>query len=311
LTGGIPPDDAMRILTRRYKAEPAALIAVLCPLLVPIHTLDKQIVIMPGQAHARASFTARLNDENIGVLVRGRTGKFVPADFAGAEPQWREIAKGRIVDVDYASGIAQGEIYLGFGSRDQQLLQMALDQLGEDDLLEIDQYGVAAKALSGLTEFYLVEHLKSRGFKVVRMPEDMAGHLGSYSNFDFLIERDQIRKRLEVKSLWGTNTRFARLIHSTTTKPKGEPETWTPQQRANYYPTSSCKFATQDFFAVSLFLRTGNIKEFAFARSVPKDVQVYGLPRARKYSEHVGQNPLCTIGDGTWFADINDVWDLA
>lgn len=307
----LSPDVAMKMLTRRYKAAPSALIAVLCPLLVRIYTLDKTIFVVEGQGHARASFTVRLDDENIGVLVRGRTGKFVPASYGGGEPGWREIAKGRIIDVDYDARIAHGEIYLGFGGMDKKLLKEALDQLTENDFLEIDQYGVAAKALSGLTEFYLVEHLKERGFEVMRMPEDMAAHLGSYMNFDFLIKRDGIEKRLEVKSLWGTDTRFARLIHSTTTRPKGEPNTWTPQQEANYYPTSSCKFATQDFFAVSLFLRTGNIEEFAFARSVPKDVQPYGLPRVRKYPEHVNQNPLCNIGDGTWFGTIDEVWALA
>lgn len=143
------------------------------------------------------------------------------------------------------------------------------------------------------------------------MPEDMAAHLGAYMNFDFIVEKGGIRKRLEVKSLWGTNTRFARLIHSTTTKPKGSPETWTEQQKLNYYPTSSCKFATQDFFAVGLFLRTGNVSDFAFARSVPRDAgHPYGLPAARKYPDHMGQNPSCSIGDGTWFATLDEVWNL-
>lgn len=306
----LSPDDAMRMLTRRYKAEPEALIAVLCPLLVPINSLDKTIFIAAGQSHARASFTVKVNDENRGVLVRGRTGKFVPSSYGGGEPGWREIAKGRIIDVDQKSQIANGEIYLGFGGKSDEL-KLAVDQLTDKDFLEIDQYGVAAKALSGLTEYYLVEHLKSRGFGIVRMPEDMAAHLGAYMNFDFLIDRGGVQKRLEVKSLWGTNTRFARLIHSTTTRPKGDPKIWTAQQKANYYPTSSCKFATQDFFAVSTFLRTGNIQEFAFARSVPKDEKPYGLPRSRSYPEHVSQNPLCNIGDGTWFASIDDVWNLA
>ena len=305
----IPPDVAMKMLTRRYKAAPEALIAVLCPLLIPIHTLDKKIFIVSGQNHSRASFTVKLTAETSGVLVRGRTGKFVPASYGGGEPGWREIAKGRIIDVDEKTGVAQGEIYLGFGGKEEEL-KAALDQLTEKDFLEIDQYGVAAKALSGLTEYYLVEQLKTRGFHVVRMPEDMAAHLGSYKNFDFLIERAGVTKRLEVKSLWGTNTKFARLIHSTTTKPKGNPDTWTSEQKANYYPTSSCKFTTQDFFAVSMFLRTGNIEEFAFARSIPKDVESYGLPRSRSYPEHVSQNPLCNIGDGTWFADIDGVWTL-
>jgi len=299
----------MKMLTRRYMAEPEALVAVLCPLLVPIHTLDKRIFIVPGQTHARATFTVRVNGETNGVLVRGRTGKFVPAAYGGGEPGWREIAKGRIVDVDTMTAIAHGEVYLGFGGRAEDL-QAAIEELTDRDFLEIDQYGVAAKALSGLSEYYLVEYLKSRGYHVVRMPEDMAAHLGAYPNFDFLIERDGVKRRLEVKSLWGTNTAFARLIHSTTRAPLGDPATWTDQQKRNYYPTSSCKFATQDFFAVSLFLRTGNIQEFAFARSIPREVQPYGLPRARRYPEHVSQNPSCTIGDGTWVATIDEVWSL-
>ena len=299
----------MKMLTRRYTADPEALIAVLCPLLVPLHALDKKVFIVPGQSHARASFTVKVTNETSGVLVRGRTGKFVPAAYGGGEPGWREIAKGRIIDVDDAAGIAHGEVYLGFGGRAEDL-EKAIADLTVGDFLEIDQYGVAAKALSGLSEYYLVENLKARGYHVVRMPEDMAAHLGSYPNFDFLVERNGIKKRLEVKSLWGTNTAFARLIHSTTTRPQGAPKSWTAAQASNYYPTSSCKFATQDFFAVSLFLRTGNVTEFAFARSVPRDVQSYGLPRTRRYPEHVSQNPSCNIGDGTWFGSLDDVWDL-
>ena len=49
MVGNLTPDEAMKMLTRRYTAEPEALIAVLCPLLVPIYTLDKQIRIVPGQ----------------------------------------------------------------------------------------------------------------------------------------------------------------------------------------------------------------------------------------------------------------------
>jgi hypothetical protein len=302
--------EAMRLLTRRYTADPDALIAVLCPMLLPLRSLDKTVFIAPGQRHARATFTVALTEETYGVIVRGRTGKFVPAGYGTGEPGWREIAKGRIIDVRPADGFAEGEVYLGFGG-DEASLTEAIEQLTAADFLEIDQYGVAAKALSGLSEYYLVQDLRNRGYRVHRMPEDMASHLGAYMNFDFIAEKNGIQKRLEVKSLWGTNTRFARLIHSTTTRPKGDPDTWTAQQRANYYPTSSCKFATQDFFAVSLFLRTGNIAEFAFARSVPRTEQAYGLPAARRYPEHVGQNPLCSVGDGSWFATLDEVWDLA
>lgn len=45
----LTPDEAMKMLTRRYTAAPEALIAVLCPLLVPIHTLDKTVFVAPGQ----------------------------------------------------------------------------------------------------------------------------------------------------------------------------------------------------------------------------------------------------------------------
>ena len=127
------------------------------------------------------------------------------------------------------------------------------------------------------------------------MPEDMAQHIGTYRNYDFEVEKKGVRKKVEVKSLWGTNTKFARLIHSKT----------------DGYPTSSCKFATQDFFAVSLFLRTGRIQDFAFARSVPKNVKLYGLPRAGKFPAHVNQNPPCAVGDGTWFGSLDEVWNLA
>lgn len=299
----------MKMLTRRYMAETEALITVLCPLLVPIHTLDKTVFIAQDQGHARASFTAKVNNETSGVLVRGRTGKFVPAAYSEGRLGWKEIAKGRIIDVDAENGIAYGEVYLGFGGKAREL-ERAIVDLTEKDYLEIDQYGVAPKALSGLSEYYLAENLKSCGYHVVRMPEDMAAHLGSYANFDFLVERDGVQKRLEVKSLWGTNTACARLIHSTTTAPRAPRESWTKAQMANYYKTSSCKFLTQDFFAVSLFLRTGNIKDFAFARSVPRDVQPHGLPRVKKYQEHVNQNPSCIIGDGTWFASLDEVWKL-
>lgn len=145
-----------------------------------------------------------------------------------------------------------------------------------------------------MVEYSFARIAGESGYKIQRMPEDMARHLGTYYHYDFELERDGIVKRVEVKSLWGTNTKFARLIHSKTKE----------------YLTSSCKFDTQDIFAVSLFLRTGDIRDFAFARSVPNDVKSYGLPRSSKYPEYVNQNPSCEIGDGTWFASIDEVWDL-
>lgn len=297
----------LRIM-RRYGngVTPAAFVEVLCPLLVPLSTLDKTIQKLPGQSHWRASFTVKLAPENSGVLVRGRTGKFVPKTF-GESATWREIAKGRIVTVDYVAGVAHGEVYTGGKKSD---LINALAQLQGDELLEIDQFGAAAKVLSGLSEFELVRQGEENGYVVRRMPEDMARHLGSYANYDFEFTKNGVTKKVEVKSIWGTNTKFARLIHSTTTKPSGSPASWTDEERRNYYPTSSCKFDTQDIFAVSLFLRTGNIGDFAFARSVSRAKKKYGLPPSGEYPDHVNQNPLCEIGDGTWFATIDEVWNL-
>ena len=285
-----------------------ALIAVLCPLLIPIRSLDTHIFKRPDESHYRGSFTVQVTDENRTVLQRGRTGKFVPAGFGeGRVTSWKEIAKGRIIEVDRVTGIASGEVYVGGG---RKRLEPALNELTQADYLEIDQYGAAAKVLSGLAEYHLVEIVEAAGYTVHRMPEDMARHLGSYANFDFEFEKNGVVTKVEVKSIWGTNTEFARLIHSTTTRPEGPESSWTDQQRQNYYATSSCKFSTQDVFAVSLFLRTGDIRDFAFARSVPSDFKPYGLPQAAGHSEHINQNPRCDIGDGVWFATIDEVMNL-
>lgn len=281
--------------------------AVLCPLLIPIDTLDKTVRKLTGQSHYRASFTVKITAENASVLRRGRTGKFVPAAYAAGSGPWLEIAKGRIIDVDPVAGIALGEVHVSGGRGD---LIVALTNLDSSCLLEIDQYGAAAKVLSALTEHFLCVLAQQNGYEVSRLPEDMAKHLGSYANYDFEFKKDGVVKRVEAKSLWGTDTSYARLIHSTTTKPTGDPSTWTADERRNYYPTSSCKFDTQDIFAVNLFLRTGNIRDFAFARSVPKDKFPHGLPRCEGFPEHVNQNPLCRIGDGTWFSTIGEVWGL-
>lgn len=295
-------------LTRRYRgASLDSLVAVLCPLLIPIEDLDTEIVKKPGEQHYRASFSVRLGDNNRIVLQRGCTGKFVPADFVQDGAPWRELAKGRIIDVNDDAGVAVGEVYVGGGRRK---LKRALEDVTADDYLEIDQYGAAAKVLSGLAEYHLAEAAVASGYRVRRMPEDMARHLGAYPNYDFQFEKGGIVHKVEVKSIWGTDTDFARLIHSTTTRPKGRKSSWSDQQRQSYYATSSCKFATQDIFAVSLFLRTGNIRDFAFARSVPNDEETYGLPRADGHPEHVNQNPRCAIGDGVWFATIDEVVNL-
>jgi hypothetical protein len=287
--------ELFRRLTRRYGAvSPDALESILCPVLIPIATLDRKISRLEGQGHYRGTFTVTLTKENEALLVPGRTGKFVPREyvFGGV---WRELAKGRILEVDQASGVASGEVYIGSSGKKAEIAK-ALEALNDDDYWEVDQYGASAKVLSGLVEYSLVQVLKEQGYRVLRMPEDMAKHIGGYAYFDFEVSKAGVVKRIEAKSLWGTNTRFARLIHK--------------KDVERGYSTSSCRFTAQDFFAVSLFLRDGNIRSFAFARSVPKDLKPYGLPRAQKHPEHVNQNPSCEVGDGTWFASLDEVWNL-
>ena len=286
-------EELFEILTSRYRgADPKAILQVLSPIMIPIHTLDKTIFKVKGQNHNRASFSVLIDKENYEILVKGRTGKFVPKFYVeGKEVVWNEIAKGRIIEVDYESGVAYGEVYTG-GTRAS--LIDALETLSVEDYLEIDQYGAAAKMLSGLVEYILSQIARENGYLVKRMPEDMARHLGVYYHYDFEFEREGVRKRIEVKSLWGTNTKYARLIRSKTAA----------------HLTSSCKFETQDIFAVSLFLRTGNIRDFAFARSVSSIEKLYGLPHATNYPDYVHQNPVCEIGNGSWFGTIDEVWKL-
>ena len=290
----MPTDYEMlfsRLIKRYGAVDPETLIKVLVPLHIPIRTLDKRVYRVQGERHWRASFTLSLDDSTRSILTPGRTGKFVShLHVEGLEP-WREICKGRILSLDPAGQVAEGEIYFGSTTSD---LEVALERLTSEDYLELDQFGASAKFLSSLTEASLATVLESQGYEVLRMPEDMAKHIDRYANYDFQASRGGKTKKIEVKSLWGTDTRYARLIHS----------------KSREYPTSSCKFATQDFFAVSLFLRTGNIRDFAFARSVPRDVASYGLPRATAFPDHVNQNPLCSVGDGTWVSDLSEIWDL-
>lgn len=287
-------EELYRNLSKRYYGmTPDALQSILCPLLVPIRSIDPTVFRVPGQQHWRASFEIEINDGYYELMVTGRTGKFVSSSYANGTGVWAEIAKGRIIEVDYAAGIAYGEIYTGNSSKAD--LEAARKVLKTDDFLEIDQYGASAKILSALEEHNLSELAKASGYKVRRMPEDCAKHLRTYYNYDFEFEKAGISKKVEVKSIWGTDTRFARLIHS----------------KNKEYRTSSCKFETQDIFAVSLFLRTGNPMDFAFAKSISEaDDPVHGLPHAKGYPEHVTQNPLCEIDNIKWFDSIDGVWAI-
>lgn len=287
-------EELYKNLSKRYYGmTPDSLQRILCPLLVPIKSIDPTVCKLRGQNHWRASFEIELTDAYYELMVVGRTGKFVSKSYVLGTGIWSEIAKGRIIAVDYDSGTAHGEIYAGNSTKAD--LEAALRILTPEDFLEIDQYGASAKILSALEEHNLAELAKASGYKVRRMPEDCAKHLGTYYNYDFEFEKAGVSKKVEVKSIWGTDTRFARLIHSKNTG----------------YQTSSCKFETQDIFAVSLFLRTGNPMDFAFAKSISDiDDPVHGLPHAKNFPEYVSQNPLCEIDNIKWFDSIDGVWGV-
>lgn len=155
-------------LTSRYKgATPESLIRVLCPILIPIHSLDKTIIKLKNQSHYRASFSIKIDDLNDEIIIRGRTGKFVSQAYVENQGVWREIAKGRIIEVDRNTGIANGEVYSGGTKTD---LSAALEELSENDYLEIDQYGASAKVLSGLVEYSLAKFARESGYKVLECP---------------------------------------------------------------------------------------------------------------------------------------------
>jgi len=227
-------------------------------------------------------------------VVRGQTGKIISQNFINGLENWKELGKARIHEV--TGNIAIAEFFSKTGRRED--LNKALKIIKIGDYMEIDNYGLSANLTSALTELAFSEIAKSKGFEVLRMPEDVAKHLGSYYNYDFEIKKDGITKKVEVKSLWGTNTDMARLIHS---KTKG-------------YETSSCKFETQDIFAVNLYLRTGRIMDFAYAVSEYEGNHPNGLPCAKKGKEklieYVHQNPVIEIGNGIWFSDLDEIWKI-
>ena len=294
MTGSGPLTEVRLVeqLLHRFNGATLDMLAeVLTPLQVELATIDRQSMLKRGSAWS-VLFTGTPGARNTHIQ-RGRTGKVVPrGSTVGTEP-WREIIKARIhrADDDWCFG------ELHAPSRDN--LEALLDEIEPQDVvLEIDRFGAAAKVESALTEAAFERQAISEGFVLWRMPEDTARHLGVYARFDFLVAdpASGAERRFELKSLWGTDTRYARLISSKTAT----------------NPTSSPRFDAQDIFAVNLWLRTGRLTDIAFARSRPHDPKhPHGLPPATRFPDHVNQNPTCSPGDGVWFGSIREVWDLS
>ena len=255
----------------------------------------KEDIVRFGSAYA-VMIKIKL-DRDFECIVRGQTGKILSKGFIQGKEYWRELGKVRIHEYNDEHAIA--ELFSKTGKRDDLLKTLKNVKIG--DFLEIDSYGISAKLTSALSELAFSEIAKKDGFIVKRMPEDIAKHLmreDGYYNYDFELMKDKIIKKVEVKSLWGTDTDKARLIHS----------------KSKDYITSSCKFKTQDIFAVNLYLKTGNIMDFAFAVSEYEGNHKLGLPCATskegKLTEYVHQNPIVDFSNEKWFKTISEVWKI-
>ncbi len=310
----ISPDKAVHLirkLMQRFKGVTFEMLEqVLLPLDAPITKLDR--TLKKFGMHYGATFEIAQGTEHP-TITRGRSGKIVPKAFLEGTGDWKELLKARIHDAK--PGQANGELHY---TGQKKELETRIVGVNVGDVFEIDRYGITAKLESALTEAALVEHALKRGYKVTRLPEDIAQHLGEYHDCDFIFEKNGVKKKVESKSLWGTDTSKCRLIHSV----------------GGRYETSSCKFAAQDFFAVNLWLRTGCITDIAFARSVLRDAKhPHGLPAASKKQpkkpkdapkrpkgtpappkellpDYVTQNPDCSVDNVVWFGSIDDVWNL-
>lgn len=245
-----------------------------------------------SKKHFRAEVTAEIWT----TFEQGTTGKVVPKAYVEGDASWREIIKARILRSFPA--YVEGELYFS-GSN----LKAALAEVKTGDYLEVDPFGVTSKIESALAEAAFFREAESQGFQVIRMPENVAMHIGTQSYYDFRLQKDGKEYWIELKSLWGTDTTKARLIHTVSRDGTGKNKSRADRQ---VWRTSSCRFQDQDIFAVSMWLRTGRISDFAYAVSAPNDEdKSWGLPKVPKYPEHVTQNPTVpNPPSGVWISDL-------
>lgn len=284
-------ENLVKNILKRYQGmSEDAFKNIFCPTLIPIYKIVNNVFLMPGQQHWRASFQIEIKEEYSELIAEGREGTFVPAAYVEKEGEWKNLAKGRIINVDRENKIAYGEILFG---NTKEELEAALENLKEEDYLEIEEYGISEKITTALVEYNLVELAKKGGYQVKKLPKVRGKAADAPDEYPFEFTKDGVTKRIQVKSLWMEDPRYARLIHP----------------KSNRYLTSSCKFDAQDIFAVSLYPRTGNTMDFAFAKSISKAQDpVHGLEEARGFAGFVTQNPECEIDNTVWFDSIDGVW---
>lgn len=305
----MPSSETVSLLLRRFGGATVEMLnRVLTPYRLRINEISdvekandkkqkkkKKSKQMKSKKHFRAEVTGDIWT----AFEQGTTGKVVPQDYVEGAASWREIVKARVLSSSPTH--VEGELYFA-GPR----LVKALAEVKVGDYLEIDPFGVTSKVESALAEAAFFREAEKHGFAVIRMPENVAMHIGTQSYYDFRLQKDGKEYWVELKSLWGTDTTKARLIHTVSRDGTGKNKARKDRQM---WRTSSCRFKDQDIFAVSMWLRTGKITDFAYAASVPSDKHAkWGLPKVPKYPEHVTQNPpVPDPPSGVWTTDLLQV----
>lgn len=291
------PDDATvrRLLARFDGATTELLARVLTPYHLPITQLNI------SERGAGSTFRASVPAAVWATFEQGTTGKIVPRGHVEDHAPWMEIMKGRILGTDGLE--VWGELHFPGSGR----LEHARRLIRIGDYLEVDPFGVSSKIESALCEGAFFQGARKAGFAVARMPENVAMHIGTQNYYDFRLERHGRVYRVELKSLWGTDTTKARLIHSVSKGGEGGKNSTRADRQV--WRTSSCRFHDQDVFAVSMWLRTGRITDFAYCLSVPEaESPRWGLPFVPMYPEHVTQNPpIKNPPADPWTSDLNTI----
>lgn len=290
----MPSTETVSLLLRRFGG---ATIEMLNRVLTPYRLRIEEI--SPGKRKGTKHFRAEVTGDIWTTFEQGTTGKVVAKEYVEGTTAWREIIKARILKS--APAFVEGELYFSGPN-----LKKALAEVKVGDYLEVDPFGVTSRVESALAEAAFFREAQKHGYSGIRMPENVAMHVGTQSYYDFKLQKDGKVYWVELKSLWGTDTTKARLIHTVSRDGGGKNKSRKDRQ---VWRTSSCRFKDQDIFAVSMWLRTGQITDFAFAISVPEDEHAkWGLPKVPKYPEHVTQNPpVADPPAGVWISSLVDI----
>jgi len=287
-------------LIQRFRgATPEMVERVLTPYRFSITFIDT--TVKKAKSHRYVEFEAAIPADIWSELELGSSGKVVSREYVDGAADWKELAKARVHSC--RDGKIRGELHLPGRGRFDTALKVV--KLG--DCVEIDPFGVISKVESALVEAAFFTIARDHGWKATRMPENVAMHFGTQNYYDFKMQKGGDVVRAELKSLWGTDTTQCRLIH-TKSRSGGTGKNASRADR-QIWRSSSCRFHDQDIFAVSLWLRTGCITDFAYAVSVPVAVHPdWGLPATSRYPEHVVQNIIVTHPpSGVWTSDIDTV----